>query len=164
MNDHQKLYFDQAKSDFEIFQFLKGKPACHRLHYLQMCTEKLGKAFFFKKPPPYPSHAGFVKFLRNLSTRRNIWRALNFGRREDLELYVRGIHQIAQDVESLAPQLADDGPNPEYPWPRPPKEPPPRRFITRSRYGKSSRGLPKDLSSKASLKRFSLFFQIISEV
>src|SRR5437763_12873135 len=89
MNDHQKLYFDQAKSDFEIFQFLKGKPACHRLHYLQMCTEKLGKAFFFKKPPPYPSHAGFVKFLRNLSTRRNIWRALNFGRREDLELYVR---------------------------------------------------------------------------
>src|SRR5437899_5434722 len=122
MNDHQKLYFDQAKSDFEIFQFLKGKPACHRLHYLQMCTEKLGKAFFFKKPPPYPSHAGFVKFLRNLSTRRNIWRALNFGRREDLELYVRGIHQIAQDVESLAPQLADDGPNPEYPWPRPPKE------------------------------------------
>src|SRR5206468_3880674 len=122
MNDHQKLYFDQAKSDFEIFQFLRGKPPCHRLHYLQMCTEKLGKASFYRKPPLSPSHAGFVKFLRNLSARKNIWKALDFGRREDLEAYVRGIHEFAREVEKLAPQLAGDGPNPEYPWPPPPKQ------------------------------------------
>jgi hypothetical protein len=86
-----------------------------------MCTEKLGKAFFFKRPPLSTSHAGFVKFLRNLSTRKNVWKALNFARRDDLESYIRGIHEIARDIEILAPQLAGDGPNPEYQWPRPPK-------------------------------------------
>ena len=123
MNDNQRLYLDQAKSDYEIFRFLGGRAPCHRLHYLQMCTEKLGKAYFYKRPPlSKPSHVGFVKFLRNLSTERNVWKALGFGRREDFELYINQIQHLARKIEKLAPDLAGDGPNPEYPWPPPPKE------------------------------------------
>lgn len=124
MNDQQRLYFDQAKSDYEVFQFLVKRPACHRLHYLQMCTEKLGKAYFYGTSiPPKRSHKSFVKFLRNLPAKPNVWKALGFGRRHDLVLFIQKNHDLIRQVEDLAPQLADEGPNPEYPWPPPPKLP-----------------------------------------
>lgn len=45
------------------------KHPCHCLHYLQMLTEKLGKAYFYGKvTPPAKAHTGFRKLVRNLST------------------------------------------------------------------------------------------------
>ncbi len=126
MNDRQRLYFDQAKSDYDMFLFLEGMAVCHRLHYLQMCTEKLGKAYFYaRKPLPGRVHTGFVKFLRDLSTKKGIWKVLGFGRQEDFESYIKSKQDLARQVENLAPTktCAGDGPNPEYPWPPPPKDP-----------------------------------------
>lgn len=105
MNEAQRLYHAQARSDFEIFHFLEGKHACHRLHYLQMCTEKLGKAYFYgSKPPPGKVHTGFVKFLKHLSAKKNIWKALGFSRLKDLEISSGGI-TISQKGLSCSRQL-----------------------------------------------------------
>jgi hypothetical protein len=119
MNNQQQLYFEQAKSDWEMFNYLEGKPECHRLHFLQMFTEKLGKA---SKTSPGKIHHGFVKFIRSLPTKNNIWKELGFHRRDDLAAFLSSNRGLAQSIEDLAPtkECAGDGPNPEYPWPPPP--------------------------------------------
>jgi hypothetical protein len=35
----------------------------------------------------------------------------------DFQKWIRSILPIAYEVERLSPDLANDGPNPEYPWP-----------------------------------------------
>src|SRR6056297_2502413 len=49
MNEAQRLWWVQAKSDFEIFELLRGEgvAACHSLHFLQMSTQKIAKASFW---------------------------------------------------------------------------------------------------------------------
>jgi hypothetical protein len=70
VTEHQRLFLLQARSDFDVFEFLrehcrKGDfPACHALHYLQMATELLGKAHAWKRGPPRQTHRAFVRFLR----------------------------------------------------------------------------------------------------
>ncbi len=47
-DDWRSAYFEQAKSDYQIFlKFidLKDVPLCQKLHYLQMMTEKMAKGF-----------------------------------------------------------------------------------------------------------------------
>ena len=39
MNEQQRLYLVQARSEWGIFQLLKRQAVCHRLHYLQMVTD-----------------------------------------------------------------------------------------------------------------------------
>jgi hypothetical protein len=41
MNDEQKLWWDQAKSDHAVFVLLRraGVHECHMLHYFQMAAE-----------------------------------------------------------------------------------------------------------------------------
>lgn len=46
MNEQQRLYLVQARSDRDILKLLSSQPICHQLHYLQMLTEKLAKAYF----------------------------------------------------------------------------------------------------------------------
>ena len=47
MNPAQTLWWTQAKSDYAIFDQLRrlGTHECHLLHYLQMSTEKVAKAY-----------------------------------------------------------------------------------------------------------------------
>ena len=125
MNDAQRLWWQQAQSDRALFVHLRrsGAHECHLLHYLQMATEKLGKAYFWrsKKPPP-KSHVGFVRFLKALLDRptaelRWIAKSLGFDRPEDLEKWVSNIQQLAYALQNIAPAEAGNGPNPEYPWP-----------------------------------------------
>jgi hypothetical protein len=40
-----------------------------------------------------------------------------FARFEDFQQWSRSATSLASEIESLAPALAGDGPNPEYPWP-----------------------------------------------
>jgi hypothetical protein len=88
-----------------------------------MVTEKLGKAYFWRSGKPYDKiHAAFVKFLRFLggvraSERQQIANVFEFARFEDLQNWIRAILPLAYQLERLAPTLAQDGPNPEYPWP-----------------------------------------------
>src|SRR5437879_6229404 len=111
MNSYQERWWQQARSDHEVLVLLRraGAPACHQLHYLQMVTEKLGKAYFWRsgRPPP-KSHAGFVQFMRFLggvrqSERQQIADAFAFGRFEDFQKWVRAVLPLAYDLERLAP-------------------------------------------------------------
>jgi hypothetical protein len=90
-----------------------------------MVTEKLGKAYFWRTGnPPKKSHASFVRFLQALDNRTHPDRTriatyLGFRRPQGLEKWIPTITPLAYDLERLAPALAgDNGPNPEYPWPR----------------------------------------------
>jgi hypothetical protein len=126
MNDYQKLWWQQARSDHDTLILLRrhGAAPCHQMHYLQMATEKLGKAYFWRagRPPPR-SHAGFVQYMRFLggvsqSGRKAVANAMAFDRFADFQKWVRAVLPLAYELERLAPDLAHDGPNPEYPWPQ----------------------------------------------
>ncbi len=126
MNDYQRVWWEQTRSDVWVLNVLRkaGAAPCHQLHYIQMVTEKLGKAYFWRTgKPPRKSHAFFVKFLQALLDRaatdvEQIAGWLGFGRGSDFENWVPTIAPLAYAVERLAPDLANDGPNPEYPWPQ----------------------------------------------
>ena len=80
MNERQRLYLVQARSDWALYEFLKTQPICHRLHYLQMCTEKLAKAFFWRSTGAGNlNHTAFVKFLRALKSQSKVARELHYG-------------------------------------------------------------------------------------
>jgi hypothetical protein len=126
MNSYQRLWWEQARSDHSVLILLRreGASPCHQLHSLQMVTEKLGKAYFWRSGrAPRKSHASFVRFLQALNDRRGrertrIAKYLGFGRSQGLENWIRTIAPLAYDLERLAPTLAgDNGPNAEYPWP-----------------------------------------------
>ncbi len=125
MHPAQELWWKQALSDFSLYTRLRklGVEQCHLLHYLQMTTEKLGKAYFWrtKKTPP-KVHTGFVRYLKALLVRNprelsHIAKLFGFGRPEDLDRWVTSIHALAYQLQNIAPAEASDGPNPEYPWP-----------------------------------------------
>jgi hypothetical protein len=126
MNGYQRLWWQQAQSDHDVLVLLRrqGAKPCHQLHYLQMVTEKLGKAYFWRKgTPPGMSHAIFVEFLRAFSNiqaskeRQKIADVFGFARFDDLKKWIRAIMPLAYDLQRMAPALAKNGPNPEYPWP-----------------------------------------------
>lgn len=125
MNDAQRLWWQQAQSDLDLFLKLRqiGAHECHRLQYLQMATEKLSKAYLWRsgKAPP-KSHTGFVRFLKALVDRSpadlsRIAKSLGFSRPQDLEKWVSNIQPLAYGLQNIAPAEAGNGPNPEYPWP-----------------------------------------------
>jgi hypothetical protein len=126
MNIYQRFWFDQTRSDHEILQLLRRHRVrpCHQLHYLQMITEKLGKAYFWRTGrPPRMSHASLVRFLqalenRSTDERTRIAHLFGFGRAHDFGNWMPTIMPLAHALERLAPDLAGyDGPNAEYPWP-----------------------------------------------
>jgi hypothetical protein len=125
MNEAQRLWWTQAKSDHAAFVVLRraGVHECQMLHYLQMASEKLAKAYLWRTElPPPRSHVGLMRFLRALLSRssadlRRIARVFDFARPRDMEAWVRQIQPLAYDLQNLAPAEANDGPNPEYPWP-----------------------------------------------
>ncbi len=127
MNDYQRRWWEQTLSDHAVLLLLRGQGAapCHQLHYLQMVTEKLGKAYFWRtcRPPP-KSHVSFVRFLQALDSRSNADRAhiaglLGFGKVQGFVNWISTVTPLAHALERLAPALAgDNGANPEYPWPR----------------------------------------------
>lgn len=122
MNRHQRLFLIQAKADMVVFdQFRKDSslPACHALDYLQMATELLGKAHAWKNASGVNTHRAFVGFLRSLVTNREAQKQLGFeGQNGSWRNLIRNSVPMAENIEDLAPALAQDGPNPEYPWPR----------------------------------------------
>ncbi len=123
MNTFQEVWYEQVRSDHYILGRLRVINAnpCHQLHYLQMVTEKLGKAYYWRTGiPPKTSHASFVRFLQAVADRgeARIAKLLGFNRSNDFENWLPTATPLAYALERLAPQLAGyNGPNPEYPWP-----------------------------------------------
>lgn len=122
MTEFQRLFLVQARSDFQVFEMFRKKtewPACHALHYLQMATEKLGKAYAWKHGPRTNTHRAFVTFLRALRIDRQAQKRLGYeGKNAKWLGIVRKSVPLAESIEDLAPSLSPDKPNPEYPWPR----------------------------------------------
>ncbi len=128
MNSYQQLWFEQTRSDHSVLILLRKQDAapCHQLHYLQMVTEKLGKAYFWRTgKPPKATHVSFVRFLQILDDRPRvevdrIAKLLGFSKAVLLEAWIQNASPLAHALERLAPALAGkNSPNPEYPWPQP---------------------------------------------
>lgn len=121
MHEEQRLFLVQAKSAYAVFRLLnadKTLPHCHALHYLQMATELLGKANAWKNGPIKKSHKALVPFLHSLSSNTKAQNQLGKdGRSENWTHTLRKIKPLAESLQKMAPDLAKDGPNPEYPWP-----------------------------------------------
>ena len=121
MREEQRLFLEQAKSSYDVYQLLKADGSlhhCHALHYLQMATELLGKAHAWRSGRIKTSHKALLSFIRGLSTNRKAQRRLGYeGQNENWEHTIRKIVPIAENLQGMAPSLAKDGPNPEYPWP-----------------------------------------------
>lgn len=120
------MWWEQATSDHAILLLLRrvGAKPCHQLHYLQMVTEKLSKAYFWRNgPPAVLSHAAFLRFLtalnsRSKSDRERIAALLGYKDSDQLRWAINKMSPLAHELERLAPALAGpNGPNPEYPWP-----------------------------------------------
>ncbi|MDZ7362838.1 MAG: hypothetical protein ONB46_19245 [candidate division KSB1 bacterium] len=96
-----------------------NEPACHILHYLQMATEKLGKAYFLSGGTgvneAQNSHLAFAKFLRLVARNGKLQKMLGM-RSAQLRAHVRQLLPIAHSIEKLAPALAEGSVNTEYPW------------------------------------------------
>jgi hypothetical protein len=118
----QKAFLKQARHDWATYQrtLLPSWPVCDRLHYLQMATEKLGKALLvggnttLGRLLVLGSHAAFVKFLHVASNNHNLPARLGLTKAQ-LKAYFNQFLPIAHEIEILAPALAQGGPNPEYP-------------------------------------------------
>jgi hypothetical protein len=127
MNAEQELWYAQAVAGRDVFRLLRlhGVHPCHQLHYLQMMSEKLAKAYLWRngRAPAVRSHAAFVGFLKSLGSQKKSQRtaiagSLGFSRLPSLDAWLHAALPLAHAVQNLAPSLAgDNGPNPEYPWP-----------------------------------------------
>ncbi len=123
MNGAQTLWWRQARSDFDLFATLRrgGARQCHLLHYLQMATEKLSKAYLWRSGnPPPKAHTGFVRFVRAIVDRDDLRRVaplLGFDNPAGLEGWARRVLPLAYLLQNIAPAEAGNGPNPENPWP-----------------------------------------------
>lgn len=113
-------YLQQARSDWAMFETIqRGQaPSCHRLHYLQMTTEKLGKAVLLRSGSQVHTvnrtHRAFVRCLRVAS--RNPSLGMRFHSPHRLRAFITTVLPVADDVERLAPAIARNRPNAEYPW------------------------------------------------
>ena len=119
--DWKDAFFRQAESDFILYHEFKERkneiPLCQRLHYFQMTTEKLAKAYLtsFYGKPPKTSHKKFVAFFRASKNHPRIWKTLGFKTHKDYVRIVDTLLPLVEKIESLAP-TNNNQPNPEYPW------------------------------------------------
>jgi len=120
-----RAYLLQAEADWKMFKeaWQSSLPRSHGLHFLQMATEKAGKAYLaaggetLKKLKR--SHHAFVKFLQTLPRNWPLQTSNGFHNRAAFRNRVANLKPLAESIERLAPALARDGPNPEYPWKEP---------------------------------------------
>ena len=122
-----EAYLEQARSDWEAYKLIARNACgdCHGLHYLQMTAEKLGKAVLLRSggnlSNVVTTHKAFVRFLRVASRNPGLRRSLEVNARQ-LQEYVKNILPVADQIERLAPALANNGPNAEYPWEMPSRQ------------------------------------------
>jgi hypothetical protein len=97
-------------------------PICHQLHYLQMASEKVAKAYRFRDTSTSPEkllceHVGFTKFFNGFLLSDRV-KQMYEGKANQLGQIAKPCRQLALELEKLAPAVdADKRPaNPEYPW------------------------------------------------
>lgn len=121
MPDRHEAFRRQAISDLDAYEYLVSTdlPACHGIHYLQMVTEKLGRAVRTsagEAGADAQSHVAIVKAMRLLRNRREAAHVLFEGRFELWRAYVDRLLPLVHKLERMAPAVAGNTENPEYPW------------------------------------------------
>jgi hypothetical protein len=117
----------QCRSDWRIYNEILVDPSrnknvidsCQKLHYLQMTTEKLGKAALLKSGNKIDevckSHLAFVKFLRSTKKNQKIANIIGMSLVQYGE-HINSLLPLATKIERLVPGINNQGVNPEYPW------------------------------------------------
>jgi hypothetical protein len=117
-----RAFARQASADYDTYEVLAARAdlaRCQSLHYLQMTSEKLVKAYLFRTQAALQwvqtSHAYIAKnlpiVLRAAYQRRH--------ERPANPWLFQEIHKLAREVELLAPAVDAAGSRPdncEYPW------------------------------------------------
>ena len=120
--DWSDAHLKQARSDLEVYEFLKsekGLPHCHELHYIQMATEKLSKAAMYQDNPshagPIKTHKTFLKFLKIAERAPSLKKRFQMSASQ-WRAHLKSLRTVAFEIQKLAPAVAGNGPNSEYPW------------------------------------------------
>ncbi len=118
-------YFAQALSDWNIYNDFSPRhdvPFSQALHYLQMATEKLAKAYRLRDTATnlqtiLTSHVGLSAFFNTFLLSPSMLQEYA-GRREQLNNIRRDCRNLARAVEQLAPAVEREAQpaNAEYPW------------------------------------------------
>lgn len=118
-------YLEQARSDWKVWDLLKRQEiqSCHIIHYLQMTSEKLAKAFLLssgtiKVEKVQRTHLAFRRFLQVAARNAALQELLGMTSAQ-LRSHIAKMIPIADTIERLSPALAEGGPNVEYPWQSP---------------------------------------------
>lgn len=118
-----EAFLQQACSDYAIFKLLSRSadtPECHRLHYLQMATEKLAKyhACLGTTGQPKKTHSALVSLLRQIPNIPQMRQAMGYSRNPSgFTTYIKSLLPVATLIADLAPFGGDlQRLNAEYPW------------------------------------------------
>ncbi len=114
-------YARQADADYKAWQAMDEEPfeECHRLMLLQMCCEKLCKAYLISAGTAVSSlqtSHGYIAKPLPVAIRELIVRSRP---QVNLESQMRYIRHLAQEIEILNPAMKRNGQRPdncEYPW------------------------------------------------
>lgn len=118
-------WFLQARSDLQAALLLEthGGDTCQIIMHLQMCSEKLVKAYMKRSGNFRPTHqvtANYFRHLRDVVVADPNFRSALMGRpasRHEVFAVLRGLKRTMEKFESLNPSVARlNRPNCEYPW------------------------------------------------
>lgn len=129
----EEAFLAQARSDYRVLEALLKQPRdvvpeCHVLHYLQMATEKLAKAFLAQTGAPVgASHRAFSRLAAALANRQDVLRAIGYRDPSKCARFLKRATPVFEQIEALCPSEAnrlarsrglswDQGQNVEYPW------------------------------------------------
>ena len=126
-----EAFLRQAASDFSIYERLEQQrqyvPLCHRLHYLQMATEKLAKAAALRGDPDADiyNHIAFTKpkFWQAIERQAPVIAdGLGYSPAA-LRKSLVAMRPLSHEIENLSPDVMNRRhgskgvtPNAEYPW------------------------------------------------
>ncbi len=119
-----EAFLTQAQSDWHVYEHLEKTPFphCHALHYLQMATEKLAKAYLVAGRTDTKivrsTHHGLTRFFQLVSRNKGLQEEMEMTAKQ-LSAYIQQLLPLAFEIENLAPAIAGNSPNPEYPWEAP---------------------------------------------
>lgn len=114
-------FLQQARSDWKAYKEIKVLllDSCHKLYYLRVATEKLGKAALIKSnvytPVNVRKHKVFVKYLQQAHKNPKLCKSLGM-KPSQVKEYVDSVLSLANSIQNLAPGEGNYGPNAEYPW------------------------------------------------
>lgn len=123
--DWRAAFLAQARADFAATEALLARadiPRCELLHCLQMTLEKLAKGMscpaggMIRPPKVHSGATRIVQYLIHGGPHASAFQTTFRMSDRQRNAYLRELLPAIVEIERLAPALAGDGPNAEYPW------------------------------------------------